>query len=120
LAVTDLNTLVVQRLESSSQYVSKVCDFDPVSPIKCFKENQIEAVEKFELAQWEIILYLDWYVFDFLKTADDKTVEAFGFDTGVDPKQRWYKDIDAASYLLMSSLDDIDLYWTLECNECLS
>lgn len=62
---------------------------------------------------------LDWFVFSHLKTADDKTLEAFGFETGVKSDKRWYKDINAFTYLLLNTLEDFDELWTLGCGSCL-
>jgi hypothetical protein len=62
---------------------------------------------------------LDWYVFNFLKGADDYYLEAFGLETGLKPGSRWYNSIDAPTFLLMSTLKSVDEYWTLTCERCL-
>jgi hypothetical protein len=73
LAATDLNTLVVLRNLGNDydNFESKVCSFNEQGALKCFTEENIEFIEQFDRAQWESILFLDWNVLEFLKTADN-------------------------------------------------
>jgi hypothetical protein len=120
--VLDQNTLAVMRsLKNVTEFETEVCPGTPVVEAdSCFETEEIGVIDlTAPKSDWERILGLDWVVFDFLKSADDKTLEAFDFDTGVDPKKRWYKDVDAGTYLLLNTLDTYDELWTLKCLNCI-
>lgn len=94
--MADLNTLIVLRkLDDFKQYESEVCNFKDVKTVPCFSGKQVQAIADDGIENWATIMGLDWYVLDFLKTADDYYLDAFGLELGLKAGQRWYKSVEA-------------------------
>jgi hypothetical protein len=108
---------VLRNLEDVSTYESKVCPFDQQTAKSCFREKEIENIEAEGSENWESILGLDWYVFQFLKGAEDWQLELFGLEPAA--KNAWYDWVDGPTFLLMQTLDTFEELWTLECTKCI-
>lgn len=105
------------NLEEITGYRSKVCPYDPITPLDCFTEKQMTNIQGFDSDQWSSILGLDPYVFRFLKGAEDRQLEVFDLEppTG----SAWYDWVDGPTFTLLQTLDNLDEVWTLECTECI-